>query len=407
MVEKTVEKNLRAYLQKPDSSGLARVYIVFNNKGKQWIKTGIKVLPENWDQTSQYIKSGQTLYKKLNAKLAEKKVEIAQAIEALGKMKIEATTETVTEYMKPKAVVEVVKVDRPTISELLKAFVKQNTGRLTFNYLRKFTTIARSFDAYKPGLMADDLTRDELTEWIVTHLLEECEIENNTISDYVTRIKRVMDIALRKGQIKTTEFIEFNYRYIKPKPFWLDWKEVEMIEAYSPKSLYDRVYKDEFLFRCYTGLRWSDSHQLRPEHFIKKNGSVFYDFNVVKTSLSQNIEMIPKAVAILDGWGYRIPKLYLHECNSHIKDIAEGAGIKGTVERVRFRGSEREINLLPRHKMVTTHVARRTFARRWMDLGGEIGKLSKYLGHSSIEQTSDYVGYTTKEVNDELRKLMG
>lgn len=407
MVEKTVEKNLRAYLQKPDSSGLARVYIVFNNKGKQWIKTGIKVLPENWDQTSQYIKSSQTLYKKLNAKLAEKKVEIAQAIEALGKMKIEATTETVTEYMKPKPKVEVVKVDKPTVSGLLMGYVKQNTGRLTFNYLRKFTTVARSLDNYKPGLLADALTKDELNGWVLSHLLEECDVENNTISGYVDIVKRVMDIALRKGLIANTEFMDFSYKYIKPKPFWLDWKEVEMIEAYAPKSLYDRVYRDEFLFRCYTGLRWSDAHQLKPEHFIKQDGAVFYDFNVVKTSLSQNIQMIPKAVSILEGWGYKIPRLFLHDCNSRIKDIAARAGIEGVVERVKFKGSEREINLIPRHKMVTTHVARRTFARRWMDLGGEIGKLSKYLGHASIEETSGYVGYTTKEVNDELRKLMG
>lgn len=77
------------------------------------------------------------------------------------------------------------------------------------------------------------------------------------------------------------------------------------------------------------------------------------------------------------------------------------------VQKVRFSGSERKVKLIPEWKMVTTHVARRTFGRRWMDLGGDIAKLSMYYGHSSIEQTTKYIGYHTKEVNDELRKLMG
>lgn len=406
MVEKSVEKILRAYLQKPDSTGLARIYIVFNNKGKQWVKTGLKVLPDQWDQEGQYIKAGQPYHKKLNAKLANKKTEISQAIESLIKSKISPTTASVTEYLEPKVISTVPAPASPLVSGLLFAYEKDNEKRLSKNYLRKYGTIGRSFEDYKPGLTCDDLTHDELNKYISDHLLDVCEVENNTIHDYVRRTQYVMERSFKRRQHNNMDCLDFCYKYIQPKPFWLDWADVEKIEAFEPFAQ-DLIYKEEFLFRCYTGLRWSDAVNLKPEHFIKKDGLVYYDFHVIKTSLSQNIEMSPKAAAILKKWGYKIPKLYQSDCNEKIKTIARGAKIDTVIEKIRFKGSERIVEMLPKWKLVTTHVARRTFARRWMDLKGDIGKLSKYLGHSSVDQTSSYVGYTTKEVNEEFRRLMG
>lgn len=406
MVEKTVDKSLRAYIKPPGANGLSRIYVCFNNHVKQWIPTGLKVMPEFWDQESQYVKIGQPLQKQLNAKLREKKTEIAKAIDDLIKAKIDPTTETVNDLIKPKPPVKTVVSSSPTLSSLLLEYEKANVSTLKKGYLRNYGQVARNLDLYKPGVLSQDFTLDELSGFITEHLIEDREIENNTISGYVRRIRRVMDLACRRGLITNTDYLQFKHKYVKPKPFWLEWAEVELLEAYEAKKA-DYIYKEEFLFRCYTGLRWSDAHGLGPEHFIKKDGKVFYDFSTVKTSLSENIQMSSKAVEILDRWGYKIPKLYLSDCNEKIKDICEGAGIKTIVEKVRFRGSERLVSLLPKHAMVTTHVARRSFARRWMDLGGTIGMLMRYLGHHSIEQTSDYVGYTTKEVNDELGKLMG
>jgi integrase len=397
---------LRAYIKKPDKNGLSRLCIVFNNKGKQWIATDIKVVPEAWDQVGQYIKPVQPHSKKLNAKIAEKKTEIANAIETLLKNKIDPTTLSVTEFIKPKRIEKVVVEKGISLSSLLTDYETKNTGRLKPGYLRKYGTIARSLDGHDPSLLAESFNIDELNRYISDYLLDQCDFENNTIHDYVRRIRFVMDRAHRKGLIKNTSFLEFGQKYIKPKPFWLDWSDVEKIEKFEPLKEH-QVYKEDFLFRCYTGLRWSDAHQLRPEHFIKTKDHVYYDFHVIKTSLNQNIEMSPKAVAILKKWGFRIPKLYASDCNEKIKVIARGAKIIDEVEQVKFKGGDREVKLVPKWKLVTTHVARRSFARHWMDLNGDIAKLSKYLGHSSIGQTSDYVGYTTKEVNDELRKLMG
>lgn len=407
MVEKTVEKSLRIYTQAPNSKGLCRLYVVFNNKGKQWVKTGLKVLPEFWDQEAQYVKVGQPLQKQLNSKLTQKKADVNSAISYLLKNGIDPTGEAVTKYLSPKKAAEPVpEAPAVSLSSLMFDFEKTNKGRKSSSYVRNFGTIGRSLEDYKPGLLAEDFTADELHAYVGDHLLDACECENNTVSTYVGRIKLVLERNMKRGVIKPFDLDEFFYKYVKPKPFWLDWSEVEKIEECQPEPG-ERIYKEEFLFRCHTGLRWSDAHGLRPEHFIKKDGKVFYDFSVVKTSLSQNIQMSSKAVEILEKWNYRIPKLYLSDCNEKIKDICEAAGINTMVEKVRFRGSERLVSILPKYKLVTTHVARRSFARHWMDLGGTIGMLMRYLGHHSIEQTSDYVGYSTNEVNDELEKLMG
>jgi len=55
--------------------------------------------------------------------------------------------------------------------------------------------------------------------------------------------------------------------------------------------------------------------------------------------------------------------------------------------------------------MITTHTARKSFARNWIEKGGDITKLSKYLGHSSTTITLHYIGYENAEIDQELLKV--
>jgi integrase len=127
----------------------------------------------------------------------------------------------------------------------------------------------------------------------------------------------------------------------------------------------------------------------------------------VKTKADQNLQLHPKAIEILKAWKFKPPRLYAHDCNEKFKTIAAAAGIKGTIEKVRYMGSERIISLIPKADMITNHTLRRSFGRRWMENGGDIRLLSKYYGHSSIEQTEDYIGWTTVEMNKEMMRVMG
>jgi integrase len=114
-------------------------------------------------------------------------------------------------------------------------------------------------------------------------------------------------------------------------------------------------------------------------------------------------------VAILKKWGGKPPRLNQSDCNDIIKKVCRAAWAKDKdtkVQTVRFRGNVRVMTNKSKWELVTTHTARRTFGRRWMENGGSLRNLSIYYGHASERQTAEYIGWTTEEVNNEMMKVM-
>jgi site-specific recombinase XerD len=337
-------------------------------------------------------------YKDLNAILTKRKAEVQDILLKLQYQGLPITSANVRRFriiQRP--------ADSPTLSQLLLNYRDRNLKVLRNNYTRKFKPVSDRLVKFGDPL-ALDFSLDSLNDYI-NELIDDGK-ENNTIHDHVRKIRLVMRIAQSQGVKVHPDFVQFRFKYITPKPVWLTETELSLLEQFKPLAEH-QVYLDECLFRCYTGLRFSDVQQLRPHHFIKRGKDVYLDFSVIKTRLDQNILLSSKAAAIARRWGFTAPKLYQQDCNERIKQIARAAKLTDTIEKVRYRGNERLVDLLPKHKMITTHVARRTFGRMWMERGGDIFKLSKYYGHSSIEQTSAYIGWTTEEVNEELKRLMG
>src|SRR5690606_8992246 len=125
------------------------------------------------------------------------------------------------------------------------------------------------------------------------------ELENNTVSGYIKKLKSVMGAAVidprTKHQDIPIDFKLFQDTYVKPKPFWLDWEtDIKKLEQFEPFES-DLVYKQEFLFRCYTGIRHIDLYNAGPNNFIKQRGKYYLDFMSIKTRADQNLQLNDKA----------------------------------------------------------------------------------------------------------------
>lgn len=375
-----------------------RLFIVVQNV---WVRTGVKCLPECWSQKRQTIKSTMPGYQLLNATLTNRKAELAEVLVRLKYENLPVTLSNIKKYYQVKSV----PVSESTeVSALLLRYQSDNKTRLAHNYTRIFKQVADSLNEFCKGVRAEDFSLDMLNRY-VTHLIEQ-GIQNNTISSRVSKIRTAMGAAAMRGVPVHQDWPKFSFKYVDPKPVWLTADELALLEKFIPLD-YRQVFKDEFLFRCYTGLRFSDCQQLRPHHFIRRGADVYVDFSVVKTKLDQNIILSTKAAAIAKKWGYKVPKLYMQDCNQRIKEVCRGAKIKTKTEKVRYCGNERLVDVLEKWELVTTHVARRTFARMWLEKGGDVVKLMRYLGHSSTEQTLAYCGMETVEVNQEMKRLFG
>ena len=391
------------------------VFILRINGRRVWLKTGIKLFDYEWDAERETIlinkdlpketaKLGlKTLQERLNAK-REKLSRFMFDLEHVHKIKPTAeyiqtrwdkSTEE-TNYKKVSAI--------PTFYEFVEQYQKKYKGKKGNGYLRNFKQTRDYLFAFNPKA-----TLEEVNERFVTDYLDSLvnkRLDNNTVHRDLKRIKTLLKEARKEGFRIDEGAIQVRFKNYKKRKFYLTWDEVQKIEKFEPLPEH-QVYKDFFLFECYTGLRHSDVFNLKPESFLSTGKKLFLDFNSIKTKANQNIPLNPKAIDIARKYGFKLPRLWQHDVNEKIKLIGRAAGIKGPFVVTRFIGIERIDDTFQRWEMISNHTGRRTFAKHWISRGGDIGLLSRYLGHASIAQTWDYVGYDTEEMGEEIEKVFG
>ncbi len=165
-----------------------------------------------------------------------------------------------------------------------------------------------------------------------------------------------------------------------------------LFETAYPEKL--RRVVDLFVFQADTGLRYSDLSQVEP-------GSVAGDvlnFRNVKSSKQQSRRLTARAVLILNRYGGTLPAISNQKFNDYIKEAAERAGLSRIVQ------TGDGARLL--HEIVSTHVARHTFATRLLRAGVPLNIVSRMLGHSSITTTAIYDQTGEAEEFDAIKKLL-
>lgn len=421
-------KDITIFPKSPDQAGFVRLHMFVSINGKPgWYPTKVKCLKNSWDQLKQKIKSDHIDYKTLNGILRKRLGQLQEVFNNLEYEKVLPTVENVREKYNaiinhevtgsaPKTAKKIA-----TFSEFKELYVKERSAYRAKGYLRQFKATGDHVEAVRPGIKLIDINM-EFYNALIEYFVDDLEVENNTIYGNIKRIKTIMKSALidprTKHQDIPLDFQLFSDLYVKPKVVWVDWEtELECIEEFQPLPE-DLELFQFWLFQCYTGLRHSDVFKLRPENFIRKKELVFLDHTIVKTKLDHHIQLSTKAVQILKLWKFRVPKIYAHDLNAGIKRIALAAGkmwekkkgdspLLQLVEKVRYSGSQRLVSVVPKYNLIASHTARRSFGRRWAEQGGDTRLLQQYYGHATLQQTLDYIGWTTSEVNTEMSRVIG
>lgn len=389
------------------------VFILPVNGKRIWLKTGIKLFTHEWDQENETViinkqlpkdtakLAQKTLQERLNAK-REKLTKFLFELEHVYKIK--ATAEYIqTRWDKSGEDSNYKKVAAlPLLFEYVEHYQKKFAGKKSKGYLRNFKQTRDYFFNFNPKATFEDVTESFLIKYLDSLVAR--GLDNVTINKDLKRVKTLLKEAKRDGFKFDEQALQVRFKSYTKRKFYLTWEEVEQIERFEPLEE-DEKFKDFFLFECYTGLRHSDVFNLSEQSFLTVGKKLFLDFNSIKTRANQNIPLNPKAIAIARKYGFRLPRLYQHDVNAKIKNIGRAAGIKGTFIVTKFIGIQRIDETFERWEMISNHTGRRTFAKHWIVRGGDVGLLSRYLGHSSIAQTWDYVGYDVEEMGSEIEKI--
>lgn len=143
----------------------------------------------------------------------------------------------------------------------------------------------------------------------------------------------------------------------------------------------DRV-RDLFLIGAYTGLRFSDFSDLRPEN-ITHNGRILTR-KAIKTNGLVAIPLNANVLAILSKYEGIPPRTISNQkTNDYLKELCRLAGITERIEVSRTVGGKRQTRYLDKSELVTTHTARRSFATNAYLAGVPTVAIMKCTGHKS------------------------
>lgn len=177
---------------------------------------------------------------------------------------------------------------------------------------------------------------------------------------------------------------------------FLTWEELNQLKNYQiseTKQYLERV-RDVFLFCCFTGLRYSDVHNLKKSDI--RDG--YIEITTVKTAERLIIELNNHSKAILDKYkdvefeGHKaLPVISNQKMNDYLKELGELAEINEPVSETYYKGSKRIDTITPKYALLGTHAGRRTFICNALALGIPAQVVMKWTGHSDYKAMKPYI----------------
>ncbi len=422
--------SLRFYLQSKVKSGrLVPIYARLTNGNQRLVvRTPFYIYPDQWSQKRQMLKytsvpvatvlTGDDDAEQLVKRKARESSDSMNA--KLKQLKANVETTFALQYNKEnlpkgwlKSVVYPGQADKLSLFGFFQNFIDKaatrpspKTGNVvcykqrreyarTLHYLQKFCHAKRG------GVPLDfkDITLDFYHDFV--EFLQSIGLAKNTIGKKIQTFKIVLNAATDEGLNTNLQYRSHRFAVHKEESDHFHLTETEIRAMYnldlSGNKRLESV-RDLFIVGCWTGLRFSDWHKIRPENIIKAEG---YKLLLVKQSKTGGEIYIPfhsMADAIMQKYDGNLPEpISNQKTNQYLKEVAEMAGIdeyfsktitKGGVERtVRYR----------KYELIGTHTARRSFATNLYNAGVPSLTIMQVTGHKTESAFLKYIKVTPKD----------
>lgn len=220
-----------------------------------------------------------------------------------------------------------------------------------------------------------DITLREITPSFGDELVHYLETVKRYSAEHKRKIvqllKRALNKAVKKGLIVSNPIDVRFHRKAAPAPVFLSPDEFNRFAALQPVGNRLKKARDLFIWQCYTGHSFADMRAFCWEKHVEYFEGQPFVCQVRKkmrttTQETAKFPLLPEAVAIWKKYGNTLPRLSAQQYNNALKELADMAGIS---------------------KKVTSHAARRTAGRLWLNTGVSMEVVAAMLGHSDIRTT--------------------
>jgi integrase len=239
-----------------------------------------------------------------------------------------------------------------------------------------------------------------------------CFGEKDTVNNYfgklVSTLKTFMDWSFNRNYTTNIQYKKFEAVQDNIDIICLTVEELLHLFNYNFKSDRLNKIKDVYCFGCFTGYRFSDIFDLKTsnifENYIKKT--------LVKTKTIDHITpltMYSKKIILKykDTINEPLPVISSQKFNDYIKECCEIAEIDTPTTITRYIGKRKVEKTVPKHKLITSHTARKTFITTSLVLGMSEVAVKKISNHKKDEHFRKYVNVAQSYLNEEMDKGWG
>jgi len=391
------------------------IYLDFSFNGKRLQHfTGYRVDADKWDDGIEKTRQGIPSRKRLHSGKAKRNTsnssEINTGLTALSN-KLNDICETAkalkipltVEYLRNELKNDPTKKRSANIFEAFNIYIEEKKNSDAENTIKKYTSTLNhlsDFCGKRTNIDFLDLNLSFL-ERFKSHLVKEAKHTHNTVVKYSKAIKGFVKWADGRGYNPNPDYVKFKIEGEKePAIIYLTWQELMHLYNMEIESEPLKQVRDVFCFGCFTGQRYSDIANLKPEHIVEgiwinapiksHNAKALYiPLNNYASTLLKKYSELPT--------GKALPVISNQKMNDYLKDLGQLAELFNNVTIYRFSGGKRIEKTLQKYEVLTTHIMRKTFVTNALSLGMQTATIKEFTGHKSEKDFNRYLAVITED----------
>lgn len=288
-------------------------------------------------------------------------------------------------------------------------YSEQNTAHDTYRHrksLRKYYNDFQNEENYIITFGNIDL---KLFDKLKKYGINKRKYVNNTFAKNIKTLKTFLAWSAERGYYSGTEHHKFKVAEKDITPITLTLDEFKSLYNFEFTKEKHKKVRDIFCFGCLTGLRYSDLQQLRREHIRGNLNYIIKTMQKVKEPVQ--IPLVDLSRKIIERYReqpiFILPRMSNQKFNDYLKEICELAEINAPVNIDIFRGNKFYQETKPKYKVVTAHVARKTFITLSFYLGMNIKIVQEITGINQEKTLRKYLKIADDMKKTEMDKTWG
>jgi integrase len=388
-------------LKEPKATGSTRIMCMLRDGANFRLKiyTDHSVKPKEWTKTK-LVGSSHKNAVQLNSALRLFQNKVLNIYEEAKLKGIKADADYIYEKLMPKNKPETVNNSFWNIWEL---YLKAKRNSFQSTSLKKFNALAnhlKEFEKHTRKSLQIDSINGSTLQALESYFFEQKKLSTETVYKYVGNLKMVLNWAERFNLTENSDHKQFSA--IQPQDTLKVIYTKEDLQKIRSLNLSQKPYLENIrslvILSVATGLRYSDFSSISSEHLKKdEDGTPILRKRQIKTGDFVELPLTPEALDIVKKlFTKEVHEISNQKMNKYVKELCLLAGLDEVFEVHTFIGKAKTTNLLPKHQLVSTHTARRTFATNLLMANIPAETVMEFTGHRDYKSFIKYVNIPKK-----------